>query len=72
MRILAFLLEDGTYEAFDVSSPFFSAYSLVKEVKDHAVKTIIFGEKDNAGNVLWEKNFTGAVPYNIDALRGKE
>lgn len=65
MTIAALQLEDGTYKFVALSAPLSSFVLLIRQLP---VETIVFGEKTEDDQLVWEKNFTGGEPYNIDAL----
>lgn len=63
MRILALKLENGEYE---IVSTTFSISHLIGLIKKLDVETVVFGEKNEATDeVIWEKNFTGGVPWDF-------
>lgn len=70
MKILAFKLESGEYE---IVSTNFSIDHLIGLVKKLNIETIIFGEKNEVTDVvLWEKNFTGGVPWDFKQRKVKQ
>jgi muramoyltetrapeptide carboxypeptidase LdcA involved in peptidoglycan recycling len=51
---LILLMEDGTSKAFGIAD---TIQSVIRSVNLNAVKTIVFGEVNTSGKVVWEKQF---------------
>lgn len=56
--ILTLIDEDGEEESFAERDPL---RSLVAHLKQHDVETIVVGEIDGDGNVIWEKQFSAVT-----------
>jgi len=57
---------DGSLKKFDLTNPFFSAYSFCAEIGEKEIETLVFAEEDKNGNLLWEKTYSGgAVDHTL-------
>lgn len=72
MKIVAFKLENGEYIPMG-NLRAVSLEDFLHKVKTEDVETIVFGEIDDKGKRVWEKNFTGgtAMPREFTDRIGK-